>query len=235
VDRRRRGRDSGFTLIELLVVISIISILAAIMFPMIFTVREAARRRVCMSNLRQIGMAISMYAADHGDRTPPQPVGPGIGQTAEHSPCTLDGTERMKALYGIDYFVADVLMPYAGSREIFMCPSEVRESLEPMGADCPNWTYVYCTRDVDVTRGPRTAADYGDPSRVWLACDIQGPAWGGNHTPRYWAQLFYINVLYLDGHVRGLLQSAPGTPGFSYDDEPRPRPRPRGPGRGGWG
>ncbi len=233
---RPARRHTGFTLIEMLVVISIIGILMAITFPMVFTARESARRRVCMNNLRQIGMAVQMYAADHGGRTPPQPVGPGVGQIGNHSPCSLDGSDHMKALFGIDYFVADVLMPYIGSREVFMCPSEIRETLEPMGSDCPNWGYAYCANDVDINWGPRRAVDYGDPSRVWLACDMQGPAWGANHTPRPWAELFYINVLYLDGHVRGVLQHTPGHPEFSYDDTPLPRP-PQGRGGrrgGGW-
>jgi prepilin-type processing-associated H-X9-DG protein len=105
-----------------------------------------------------------------------------------------------------------------GNREIFRCPSEISESLDPMGEACPNWTYVYCTDRCSMDRGPRRAAAFGDPSSVWLACDIQGPAWGANHTPRTWAELYYVNVLYLDGHTRGLLRHTPGTPGLTYDD-----------------
>jgi hypothetical protein len=78
-------------------------------------------------------------------------------------------------------------------------------------------------------KGPRRAVDYGDPSRVWPVCDMQGAAWGANHAPRVWAELFYISVLYMDGHVRGVLQHAPGHPEFSYDDAP---PRQRGGRRG---
>jgi prepilin-type N-terminal cleavage/methylation domain-containing protein/prepilin-type processing-associated H-X9-DG protein len=52
----------GFTVIELLVVIVIIAILAAMLLPMIGVPREKARRAICMSNLKQIGLAIAMYA-----------------------------------------------------------------------------------------------------------------------------------------------------------------------------
>lgn len=57
----------GFTLIELLVVIAIIAILAAILFPVFATVREAARATACRSNLKQIGAALAMYRADYDD------------------------------------------------------------------------------------------------------------------------------------------------------------------------
>jgi len=55
---------SGFTLFELLVVIAIISILAAILFPVFQGVRENARRTACLSNMRQIGLAASLYVQD---------------------------------------------------------------------------------------------------------------------------------------------------------------------------
>lgn len=58
----------GFTLIELLVVIAIIAILAAILFPVFAQAREAARKASCLSNMKQIAMALTMYA-DSWDET----------------------------------------------------------------------------------------------------------------------------------------------------------------------
>src|SRR5262249_24569208 len=55
----------GFTLIELLVVIAIIAILAAILFPVFAQAREKARQTACVSNMRQIGSAMTMYAQDN--------------------------------------------------------------------------------------------------------------------------------------------------------------------------
>lgn len=62
--------QSGFTLIELLVVIAIIAILAAILFPVFSQVRESARQTSCASNLRQIGMAFTMYLQDYDEKMP---------------------------------------------------------------------------------------------------------------------------------------------------------------------
>ncbi len=55
----------AFTLIELLLVISIIAILAALLFPVFGSAREKARQISCDSNLHQIGLAIDMYAQDY--------------------------------------------------------------------------------------------------------------------------------------------------------------------------
>ncbi len=63
-------RNCGFTLIELLTVIAIIAVLAAILFPVFSRAREKARQTVCLSNLKQIGLAISMYMQDYDDRLP---------------------------------------------------------------------------------------------------------------------------------------------------------------------
>lgn len=64
-------RRRGFTLIELLVVIAIIAILAAILFPVFAQVREKARQTSCLSNQKQIGTAVMMYAQDYDENIVP--------------------------------------------------------------------------------------------------------------------------------------------------------------------
>jgi prepilin-type N-terminal cleavage/methylation domain-containing protein/prepilin-type processing-associated H-X9-DG protein len=59
---------SGFTLIELLVVIAIIAILAAILFPVFAQARDKARSAGCLSNQKQLGVALMMYAQDHDEK-----------------------------------------------------------------------------------------------------------------------------------------------------------------------
>ena len=58
----------AFTLIELLVVISIIAILAAILFPVFAQAKAAAKTSVCLSNMKQMGLALQMYVGDNDDR-----------------------------------------------------------------------------------------------------------------------------------------------------------------------
>jgi prepilin-type processing-associated H-X9-DG protein/prepilin-type N-terminal cleavage/methylation domain-containing protein len=65
-DWRKRG--NGFTLVELMVVFGIVALLAALLLPVLATARETARRALCTSNLRQLGLAARLYWDEHGDR-----------------------------------------------------------------------------------------------------------------------------------------------------------------------
>ena len=70
------GRSRSFTLIELLVVISIIALLIALLLPAIKSARETARRAMCLSNTKQLGIALHVYASDFHDIFPAHSLAP---------------------------------------------------------------------------------------------------------------------------------------------------------------
>jgi prepilin-type N-terminal cleavage/methylation domain-containing protein len=104
-------RRHGFTLIELLVVIAIIAILAAILFPVFAQAREKARSATCLSNNKQIGLAVAMYMQDY-DTTYPAQKGDGIFVFAAKNKDN-----------GQNYY--DELTPYIKNGQVWICPSDI--------------------------------------------------------------------------------------------------------------
>ncbi len=98
----------GFTLIELLVVIAIIAILAAILFPVFARAREKARQTSCLSNLKEIGLGILMYAQDYDEKLP-------------RSGGYRSFTELSDPIGRCYWFMQTV--PYIKNSQIFSCPS----------------------------------------------------------------------------------------------------------------
>jgi prepilin-type N-terminal cleavage/methylation domain-containing protein/prepilin-type processing-associated H-X9-DG protein len=126
--RPGRQTESGFTLIELLVVISIIAILAAILFPIFAQAREKARQAACLSNLKQIGAATMLYLQDYDETFPggklPIPFGwnlfvPGPTGTWENMTIKRFGNVALTS-------VAARLQPYAKNAEVFLDPNDPR-------------------------------------------------------------------------------------------------------------
>jgi prepilin-type N-terminal cleavage/methylation domain-containing protein/prepilin-type processing-associated H-X9-DG protein len=107
----------GFTLIELLVVIAIIAILAAILFPVFAQARSKARQASCLSNEKQVGLAIAMYAQDYDE------VLPGNEQPFAGAGQPLGWMQPYDPASPITYRVwAREIMPYVKNMAVFRCP-----------------------------------------------------------------------------------------------------------------
>jgi prepilin-type N-terminal cleavage/methylation domain-containing protein/prepilin-type processing-associated H-X9-DG protein len=98
-------RERGFTLTEMLVVIAVIAVLTAILLPVFSTVREKARQNACLSNLRQIGTALTAYAQDYDDVN------------------VLSHDCGFSLRVGAPVLFAHLLLPYTRSTIVYACGS----------------------------------------------------------------------------------------------------------------
>jgi prepilin-type N-terminal cleavage/methylation domain-containing protein len=126
----RRGKRWGFTLIELLIVIAIISLLAAILFPVFARARENARRASCQSNLKQLMLGFAQYVQDYDDRYPPT------------YSTDYDGTRHVT--WG------ERIFSYVKSKQVFSCPSASwsngtggKDTVDPLVVTPSGGTYAY--------------------------------------------------------------------------------------------
>ncbi len=164
---------NGFTLIELLVVIAIIALLAAILFPVFAQAREKARQTACVSNLKQIGLAVRMYVQDYDETFP---------IFHAYNSAVPPGQPGHKG-------VEAELEPYAKSRDLFRCPDDNGGPVSR--ADIPGSesyrdaygsSYRFMAACFSVVHGPdgsyqnNAPIDTGYPEKTVTDADFQFPA-----------------------------------------------------------
>lgn len=149
----------GFTLIELLVVVAIVSILAAILFPVFSRARENARRASCLSNLKQLGLAMMQYVQDNNERYPHNVI------SSDKTP--PDG--RYWFTTNHNWYWPQILYPYHKSIQVFYCPSSNRDANNPAYGNYGATTAMLTTSSS--TDQTRALADIVAPATTYMLLD----------------------------------------------------------------
>ena len=213
---------AGFTLIELLVVIAIIAILAALLVPSLARAKDSGKKAACISNLRQVGIAIHVYSQDFEGKIPYGPNAPPFSHPAEFYPSTGAPTSLLSLRSGAPVALGLLLKDYlAKTSKVLFCPGsdqkvDASAELAKVGTNQAQCSYFY--RHGGVTQlfyTPPTEPDAirldnpgnnrnGKPIRA-LAMDSEflcAPDVATyNVKPRTHHRQLLANVLCFDGHV----------------------------------
>jgi prepilin-type N-terminal cleavage/methylation domain-containing protein len=169
----RPGRFGGFTLVELLVVIAIIAILAALLLPALSRGRESAKRTACISNLRQCGIALSMYAEQY--KTYPHQRQPTTGEPYADGQTVWTSMGNYIAREWEEVVHLGIMPSFRGVANVpdirlrvLSCPDlgDPIENFDPAGPHPPDDSYVFWMNYFYVGRATRWRLESGvtDPS-----------------------------------------------------------------------
>lgn len=159
----------GFTLIELLVVVAIIAILASMLMPALSRAREKARQSICVNNLKQLYLALRMYAEDFDNWCPDNSGVPN--NNARGYLTKLTG--RIYSSYGTDNSgtIRYQYGQYVNSMDLFICPSQRSDR---KGKDFKLDNFNECSYAFGAVRFPRPNVGNGLPLNLTIGFNSAG-------------------------------------------------------------
>lgn len=219
----RHFYQRAFTLLELLVVITIISLLAAILFPVFARVRENARRASCQSNMRQMGLAFVQYTQDYDETMP-------LAQLELAPAGSSDFLTWRSGIY-----------PYIKNFQAYQCPSNPKRSTTTSydGNSVPGYPKFFRSYAANTSgfgnlvvpnnSKPKRLAAIETPAALltfgeslsgqpYLRTD-QSPNNGGSDDPWMFHHFNTANWVFADGHVKAMVWSATCVAPYTWNSD----------------
>lgn len=191
----------GFTLIELLVVIAIIAILAAILFPVFARAREKAKQTSCLSNMKQLGLAVLSYAQDYDELLP-------FSAGYRAPTVVLDDSPDVYSYWW------QKTEPYIKNLQVLACPSESTQRVYSGDVSDSRYNIDYT---INILDSGQALAKIEKPSaniivtegannycRWYCSATCSAAAGAGNYAWHSTRHNEMSNYLFMDGHAKPL-------------------------------
>ncbi len=194
--------QGGFSLMETLAVVAIISVLAALLFPVIAASKSSAKSTTCLSNLRQVNTSTLLYTSESDDRLPW-----GVSKITQRTSFPYETNLTESEIAGIPA-ISDLLAIHGSKSESWKCPADVMRSVYAADNCHSSWFQCYETSydyNARFALNGLPQSQIKNPTTSLMHYDVD--AFHPNLTPNPTQQnvsLQRINGAFMDGHAKSL-------------------------------